>query len=480
MCFWFLTISAWGGGMGISNVGAKAQSMGGAFRAIADDWSAAYYNPAGLFYTTENRLTFNEVITHYRAKYTPDIQYGDYEVGFFDGEINNRYKILTNPTLGGYFKLPLFGKDIMAGLAIFQPFDYNNSWQVFHPLNNDAALPGQQIEHNLDAVAINGVLAIELMENQLSFGISAGVLRTDLTYGSFFLRPNPLSEDSAFHSQVASRPNDLITQWQRSEGDGLSPNLRTGLLFKATPRINLGLTYAMKSTVTVDGESSFFYYMPDIPAYHNRTDVKSNHSSINYILSSGARYEAFTSFETEVTLPAQLGGGIAFQVNDKLLVAGDLEYTFWSDFDGYVFDYKFDDSGITLCTLLNVWMVEDMVVPVDWKNTLKGSLGLQYQLSDVIRLRGGYAADQSPFDQGKLHPAFFDPGLKHVFNVGLGLMFENIILDLATGYTTHTETTESGNYDIAANGGPDDITDNMAGTYSGSAFETIVQFSVRF
>jgi long-subunit fatty acid transport protein len=217
----------------------------------------------------------------------------------------------------------------------------------------------------------------------------------------------------------------------------------------------------MKSTVTVDGESSFFYYMPDIPAYHNRTDVKSNHSSINYILSSGARYEAFTSFETEVTLPAQLGGGIAFQVNDKLLVAGDLEYTFWSDFDGYVFDYKFDDSGITLCTLLNVWMVEDMVVPVDWKNTLKGSLGLQYQLSDVIRLRGGYAADQSPFDQGKLH-------------------FENIILDLATGYTTHTETTESGNYDIAANGGPDDITDNMAGTYSGSAFETIVQFSVRF
>ncbi|MEA3297267.1 MAG: hypothetical protein U9R56_05330, partial [candidate division Zixibacteria bacterium] len=28
-------------------VGTKATAMGGAFRAIANDWTAAYYNPAG-------------------------------------------------------------------------------------------------------------------------------------------------------------------------------------------------------------------------------------------------------------------------------------------------------------------------------------------------------------------------------------------------------------------------------------------------
>lgn len=476
LCTWCLVLPAWGGGIGISSVGAKAKAMGGAFRAIADDWSAAYYNPAGLFYTTENQLTFNEVITHYRTTFTPDVTYGDYQVGFYEGEIYNRYKILTNPTLGGFIKLPLGGKDVMAGLAVFQPFDNNMSWELFHPLNNMSSMPGQQIEHNYDAVAINLVSAVELMEDKLSFGISAGILKSDLAYGGFFLRPNPISEDSMFHSQIAGRPNDLITQWQKSEGRGLSPNIRAGFLFKPTSKLNIGLTYALKSTVTVEGESYFYYYMPDIPSYHTRTELRDRQEFIDYILSSGARYEATSDFETEITLPAQLGFGVALELNDRLLVAGDLEFTLWSDFEGYVFNYEFSDSAITLSDTLNAWMVEDMAVPADWKNALKGSVGLQYLYSDVIRVRAGYTADQSPVEQGTLNPAFFDPGLKHSFSLGLGLVFENVILDLATGYTAYPESKETGNTDINDNG----IVDNMSGTYAGSAFESILQFTVRF
>ena len=36
------------GGFALSGVGSKAIGMGGAFRGLADDWSAAYWNPAGL------------------------------------------------------------------------------------------------------------------------------------------------------------------------------------------------------------------------------------------------------------------------------------------------------------------------------------------------------------------------------------------------------------------------------------------------
>ena len=479
LCTWCLVLPAWGGGMSITSVGAKAKAMGGAFRAIADDWSAAYYNPAGLFYTTENQLTFNEVISNHQVKYTPDVNYGGYDVGFYDGEIYNRYEILTNPTLGGYFKLPVGGRDIVAGLAIFQPFDHNLAWQVFQPLNNSASLPGQQIEHNFDAVAMNIVSAIELMEDQLSLGISAGVMKSDLTYGGFFLRPNPLSPDSAFYSQIAGRPNDLITEWQNSTGKGFSPNLRAGLLYKASPKLQLGLSYAMKSTVTVDGETYFYYYMPDIPAYHNRSDVHPNFTSMDYIFSSGARYEALADFETEFTLPAQIGAGVAYQLNDRLLLAGDLEYTFWSSFEGYHFKYTFKNDSITYNAAVNEWMTQDMYAPVDCKNIFKGSIGMQYQRSDALQLRAGYMADQTPFEAGTLNPAFFDSGLKHSFNIGVGLTFENVIFDLATGYTLYPESREGGNTDIAIDGG-DGITDNMAGTYSGSAFESIIQFTVRF
>jgi len=471
---------AWGGGIGISGVGAKAKGMGGAFRAIADDWSAAYYNPAGLFYTTENQLTFNEVISHYQLRYTPNVTDGGYDVGFFNGNIYNRYKILTNPTLGGFFRFPVKGREITAGLALFQPFDQNISWQVFQPLNNGAAQPGQQIEHNFDALAINAMAAMEVMENRLSFGFSAGLLKSDLAYGGFFLRNNPVDPSALYYDQIAGRPNDLVTEWQKSEGAGYSPNIRFGLLYKATPRINLGLTYAFKSTATVKGETQFYYYMPDIPEYNHRTEVRASPDSLNSILSSGATLNAAADFETKVTLPAQLGLGAAYKANDRLLFAGDIEYTFWSAFDGYLFDYSFADSSITRNMVMNQWLVQDMRLPVDWNNAVRISAGVQYQLRDGILARAGYAADQSPVKDGMQHPAFFDPGLKHSLNLGLGLVFENIILDFATEYSLYPEATESGNVDLAADGRGDGIFDNMSGTYKGSEFESIVQFTVRF
>jgi long-chain fatty acid transport protein len=475
---WCLALAAWGGGMDIAGVGAKAKAMGGSFRAIADDWSAAYYNPAGLFYVTENQLTFNEVITHYRVTYTPNVTNGGYNAGFFPGDIHNRYEILTNPTLGGFARLPIAGKDLVAGLAIFQPFDQNIAWQLFQPMNNDASLPGQQIEHNLDALAINLVAAAELKENQLSVGISAGVLKTDLIYGGFFLRPNPASPSASYYDQVASRPNELITEWQHSDGYGVAPNLRAGLLYKATPKLNLGVSYAFASTITVDGESYFYHYMPDNFYYHQRTDVQSYPDSMNNILSSGAVFQSVADFKTEIDLPAQLGGGVAYQVNDRLLLAADLQYTFWSTFKGYTFDYEFTDTLLSRNTALNQWMVQDMNLPVDWKNAVRGSIGFQYGLRDGLFLRGGYAADQSPVKENILHPAFFDPGFKHSLNLGLGLMFESVKIDLSTEYVKYPETVNDNAAYLA--GETSAATGSMPGTYGGSAFESVVQFTVRF
>jgi len=473
-----LTVPAWGGGLGILGVGAKAKGMGGAFRAIADDWSAAYYNPAGLFYVTENQLTFNEVFTNYQLKYSPDVNYGGYDVGFFQGDIHNRYEILTNPTLGGYVKLPIENRDVVMGLSIFQPFDANISWKVFHQLNNDFNLPGQQIEHNFDAVAINWVGAIELKENKLSLGISAGVLKADLVYGGFFLRPNPADPNATYYDQIASRPNGLITEWQRADGDGFAPNFRAGLLYKATPKLNMGVSFALKTTVTVDGEAIFNYYMPDIPSFINRNEIKVFQDSLFYILASGADIQGQSSFETDITLPTQIGGGLSYQVNEKLLVAGDLEYTLWEDFEGYVFKYTFDNT-VSRNAELDAWMKESMSVPVKTKNTLCGSLGLQYAYRENILLRGGYSADQSPYETD--NPAFFDTGLKHSFNLGLGLVFENIVLDFSTQYLHYPEASESGlAYLTDADGVTDNIVDNMGGTYSGSAWESIIQLTVRF
>ena len=121
-------------------------------------------------------------------------------------------------------------------------------------------------------------------------------------------------------------------------------------------------------------------------------------------------------------------------------------------------------------------MRQDLSVPVDWKNSVTASLGVQYAYRPGVLFRGGYAVDQSPVKDGTQTPAFFDPGLSHSFNLGLGLAFENIIIDLATEYRLYPEATEAGNVDLTGDG----VVDNMSGMYKGSAFETVAQFTVRF
>jgi long-subunit fatty acid transport protein len=316
--------------------------------------------------------------------------------------------------------------------------------------------------------------------------VSAGLLKADLAYGSFFLRANPANPVEEYFDIIASRPNELLTEWAHSSGDGLAPNFRAGLLLKPTPDLRLGASFSLPVNVTLEGNSYFYFYMPDIPEYHNRTDVFVFPDAMNNILSSGATYFVEeVSFESEVTLPAQLSGGIAYQLSDRLLVSGGLDYTLWSQFEGYEFKYEFSNPSITRNDTLNLWMAEDMVVPADWSNTFRGSLGIEYAYNDAIKLRTGYSADQSPNSQELdevffLHPAFFDTGLKHGIHGGLGITFENVILDFAAQYIFYPDTYQGANKYLEVGGESGKIITNMPGDYSGSALESAVQFTLRF
>ena len=48
------TTTIFASGVDLTGVGARATAMGGSYRAIADDWSAMYWNPAGLAFAPDN------------------------------------------------------------------------------------------------------------------------------------------------------------------------------------------------------------------------------------------------------------------------------------------------------------------------------------------------------------------------------------------------------------------------------------------
>ncbi len=51
-----LSASLFAGGFALSGVGSRATSMAGAFRGLADDATAMYWNPAGLAFLEENQI----------------------------------------------------------------------------------------------------------------------------------------------------------------------------------------------------------------------------------------------------------------------------------------------------------------------------------------------------------------------------------------------------------------------------------------
>src|SRR4030066_1614033 len=78
----FIPQLLWASGMSL-NVGAKASALGGAFRGLADDWSAAWWNPAGLAYLKKSEANSILSIIVPRQKYEPNVLIGgSYPVGY--------------------------------------------------------------------------------------------------------------------------------------------------------------------------------------------------------------------------------------------------------------------------------------------------------------------------------------------------------------------------------------------------------------
>ncbi len=83
-------------------IGLKARGMAGAFRAVADDWTAAFYNPAGYANLYDNQLGANLSLVHLRDEITPNYRWGGvWPTGIVnDRPLYNLHEITSNPSSG--------------------------------------------------------------------------------------------------------------------------------------------------------------------------------------------------------------------------------------------------------------------------------------------------------------------------------------------------------------------------------------------
>ena len=232
------------GGFENSGIGLKARGMFGAFRAIADDWTAAYYNPAGYAFIYDNQLGANFAFVHYRNELTPNYNWpgeSDWgQPGIYNGlNIYNIHEILSNPSMGFATRIPLFGETVF-GLSGFQPFDNNISWKLYeHDLayNDSLSLPINQFRNNLDVVAFQLTLAKEYLDGKLGIGLGLQLLRADLNQDNTIFRDNPFYDN--LPSQLQTLLMSKITEFNHNDGNGYGFGFKLGTLYKVNENVNL-------------------------------------------------------------------------------------------------------------------------------------------------------------------------------------------------------------------------------------------------
>ncbi len=472
------------GGFENGGIGTKARGMGGAFRAIADDWTAAYYNPAGYANILDNQVGGLYSFVHYRNEIVPNYKWDDtYETGIYNDRVNyNDHEILSNPAAGFLVRFPVFGETVF-GLSAYQPFDYNITWELFSPIqayNDTVNLPGDQYRNNLDVVAFQLTAGREFSEDKLSLGVGFQLLRADLLYNNLYFRDNPLmsSTDPTF-DLFQDRPYDKIPEWSNNDGYGWGFGINAGMLWKLNEKFDLGGTINVPFSITIEGDAVNKFYMPK-----NNTFLQDNLDyylgTVEHLFLAGKPVVVKSDFEAKLDLPTSLGLGLKYQASEKLTLALDVEYTLWSMFEGLTFEYT-NVTGLVgpadSSALAKNFFSTDLSAPVEWENTAEFMLGAMYDYSSIFTILGGLGFDQSPArNETQFTPQFVDNGNKTNISLGVIAHLDRWDLSLVSIYQKQPDLNIEGLDGYNADG----VVERFPGDYKAETYETILSFNYRF
>lgn len=381
--------------------GARAAGMADAFVAIADDATAASWNPAGLVQLERPELSivgsFNAISEQFHSTALPGL---NSEQDSDSLDLNFLSVVYPLPfTIGS--------RNATLSISYQRKFDFTRSFDV--QLNpSDNTVTTFNFDQSGGFSTISPSLAVELTE-KLSVGVSFNLWRSSF-----------LSENGWEKKVVSKAVTDLggdtpqVTNQSTREKytDFEGENYSIGVLWQASNKMALGLRYETAFTGKIDFQGQLI---------RNGTELAS------------------IVEERKIHFPDTLTLGASYRFNDRLTVALDVSRTDWNDF------YVERASGIRLSlidgTKMNM-LDDDDPVPTDFDTTYTVRLGAEYvfiphttgtELNRLWSLRGGLFFDQEPASGRSGDPqGDGDPDNFYGFSAGVGLLaFQRFNFDVA-------------------------------------------------
>lgn len=412
-----LSTGLFAGGFALSGIGSRAISMGGAFRGMADDPSAVYWNPAGLAFIQNDQISLGGSFIQPDSRWTNS----DPLPGFaYNKELSAENKLSMFPSLMGLYAdnpKTRFGLGIYVpyGLgATYDAYDIANTGFVMpdafpdgtpipanYTLTTPAGMPKNEMSSSIAIVDIHPTMSHRLLD-KLSFGLGFS-----LFYGMIDL--TKLSRSEGFSLYGPSTFEMSGTGW------GFGGNI--GALYKPIDKLSLGLTYKTPASIPLEGEAEVKLWLN---SYHNYL-VQLLAASPNPVWAPGV-HGGKGDLEATLKLPAEAALGISCKVMPNWSVNLDYAYSMWSRLDQI--EVTFIDDVAILGTA-----VENSKLVFNWKDTSRVSLGTEYRLG-CNALRAGFYYDQSPIPEETQNPTLSDIGDKISGNIGYGRDFGKFTLDV--------------------------------------------------
>jgi long-subunit fatty acid transport protein len=453
------------------SVGARSLGMGMAYTGVANDFSAVYWNPAGL-----GQLHMNEVtagLSHLSYGNTGTLgatsfdgrttQFGSGQSYTNSGtSLNSLGFVYSVPTERGSFVVALgYGRqsEFTTGLS-FKGFNPRSSiiqsWAPDGGATDQAPSGNLAYElylANVDSISptdfrwdsriidsvtqsgkvleggglnnISGAVAFEVAPD-FFLGATLNILT-----GSYSYRRNYYEDDVNHIHEIIPFDFSSLSLLETVESDLSGFSAKLGALYKFGQNSRVGVTIKTPSWITVRED-----YLTSASSTFDNGDV----------LPVGGPYTSAGHDEYDVATPYVFAAGLSYGIQ-KLILAGDIEYTDWTEME---FRNTNSDRLLTLNT-----KIKD-----EFQSTANLRVGAEYEaVEGLMQVRGGFAYMPSPY--------VGDPSsyARKYVTAGVGFIAANTIaIDL--GYAHGFWQNYRVNYDASSRTDEDVSTDNLIGTVS--------------
>lgn len=337
-------------------IGWRGFTMRGAYTAIADDWTAIYWNPGGLAFLEGKGLGAFFVMpfpTFYDGNSIKNFDPGNFSLDqadifqrIYPTEPRQFREKEMSPTVvvtGLGFYRQIADRWVLGG-GNYTPFGTFIQWknEVFDPVTK-AKIAADYFRFWANNVT-NLSLATRLSDTlSVGFGLNLVLNLTQLDAKKRYLG-----------SSQPQSPDYLFKNKARAFGWGLEGT--GGLMYRPTPRWSFSAVYRSGTKVKLKGEMGF------------------RHTAFGLGDSSG--------FDQDFYQPATYGLGTAYRVTPKLTLSFDWQQTDWTT------------TKIKMNFDRNRSPFRDMDEDMDWQRSNRYRLGAAYLFNEKWTLRMGYFFDQ--------------------------------------------------------------------------------------